>query len=117
MPKVNRYRDYIDRHTPVISINSEVKKGQKLSLKVKVGDRYSHTDNPDHYIAYITLYSGDTLLARADFVPGTLGNRRGQPEIIFNIIPKSKKLDLTAQAYCTKHGLWESESILCEVAE
>ncbi len=65
-------------------------------------------DDFDHFIANVALYSGETLLARADFPPGTLGNQKGQVEVVFNIVPL-KKLNLVAHAYCTKHGLWESD--------
>jgi superoxide reductase len=128
MPKINRYvdidtverearKDYIDRHSPFIHVNSEAKKGQKLAITVKVGNAYSHPDDFDHYIANIALYNGETLLARADFVPGTFGNEKSQAEVIFNIIPKSNKLTLVAQSYCTKHGVWESDPVVVEVSE
>ncbi len=128
MPKINRYvdidtverearKDYIDRHSPFVSVNDEAKKGQKLAVKVKVGNAYSHPDDFDHYISNVALYNGETLLARADFVPGTLGNEKSQVEVIFYIIPKSNKLTLVAQAYCTKHGVWESDPVIVEVTE
>ncbi len=121
MPKINRYvdidtvereakKDYIDRHSPF-------KKGEKLAVTVKVGNEYSHPDDFDHYIANISLFDGEKLLARADFIPGTLGNQKSQVEVTFNIIPTSKKLNLVAYSYCTKHGVWESDPVVCEVAE
>ncbi|MCK5907144.1 MAG: hypothetical protein KAG37_06100, partial [Flavobacteriales bacterium] len=30
--------------------------------------------------------------------------------------PTKKKMKLTAHAYCTKHGLWESEEVVVEVS-
>jgi len=119
MPKINRYvdidtvereakKDYIDRHSPFIHCGDSAAKGEKFAVTVKVGNEYDHPDDFDHYIANIALYSGETLLARADFPPGTLGNQKGQVEVVFNIIPM-KKLNLVAHAYCTKHGLWESD--------
>ena len=120
MPKINKYedisqidkeakKDYIDRHSPFIHCEESAKKGEKFKVKVKVGNEYTHPDDFDHYIAYVQLFNGDTLLAQATFTPGTLGNQKGHVEVDFYIIPTTNKLNLTAVAYCTKHGLWESE--------
>jgi superoxide reductase len=128
MPKINRYqdisqiekeakKDYIDRHSPFIHCADQAKKGEKFKVKVKVGDQYSHPDDFDHYIAYVQLWDGETLLAQANFTPGTLGNQKSQVEVDFYIIPMKKKLKLTAMAYCTKHGLWESDPKEVEVTE
>jgi len=126
MPKINRYvdidqvereakKDYIDRHSPFVSVNGEATKGEKFSVTVKVGDAYSHPDDFDHFISNISLFNGETLLARADFVSGTLGNEKGNVEVTFNIVPTTNKLKLVAQSYCTKHGVWESDPVICEV--
>lgn len=124
MPKINRYvdidtvereskKDYIDRHSPFITCSSSAKMGEKFPVTVKVGNEYTHPDDFDHYIANIQLYNGDTLLARADFVAGTLGgqDKKGQAEVVFNVAPTTKKLKLVAQSYCTKHGVWESDPV------
>ena len=119
MLKINRYqdisqidkeakKDYIDRHSPFIHCEDTAKAGEKFKVKVKVGNEYSHPDDFDHYIAYVQLWDGDRLLGQATFTPGTLANEKSQVEVDFYIIPK-KDLKLTAMAYCTKHGLWESE--------
>jgi len=125
MPKINRYvdidtvereakKDYIDRHSPFIHCAEKAEKGKKFPVTVRVGDKYDHPDDFDHFIANIALYSGETLLARADFPPGTLGGEKSQVEVVFYIIPK-KRLNLVAQAYCTKHGIWESDPVVVEV--
>ena len=119
MPKINRYqdisqvdkeakKDYIDRHSPFIHCEDSAKKGQKFKVKVKVGNEYAHPDDFDHYISYVQLWNKETLLGEATFTPGTLGNQKDQVEVDFYIVPTSN-LKLTAMAYCTKHGLWESE--------
>ncbi len=119
MPKINRYqdisqidreakKDYIDRHSPFIHCEDSAKAGEKFKVKVKVGNEYSHPDDFDHYIAYVQLWDGERLLGQATFTPGTLANEKSQVEVDFYIIP-TKNLKLTAMAYCTKHGLWESE--------
>jgi len=128
MPKVNRYvdidtvereskKDYIDRHSPFIHCASEAKKGEAFAVTVKMGEEYTHPDDFDHYIANIALYNGETLLARADFIAGTLGHEKSHAEVTFNIRPMGKKLKLVAHAYCTKHGLWESTPVVVTVVE
>lgn len=130
MLKINRYididtverekkKDYIDRHSPFIETEDKITLKQKTKIKVRVGKEYEHPDDFDHYISNISLFNGETLLARADFVPGTLGGQdnKGQVEVDFYIVPSTKKLNLIAQAYCTKHGLWESTSVTVQTIE
>ena len=130
MPKINRYvdidtvereakKDYIDRHSPFIHCESSAKAGEKFPVTVKMGNEYSHPDDFDHYIESIRLFNGETLLGEANFTAGMLGGQgaKGHAEVTFNIIPSGKKLNLVAQAYCTKHGLWENEPVLVEIAE
>jgi superoxide reductase len=125
--KINRYqdisqidkeakKDYIDRHSAFVHCDSSAKKGEKFKVKVKVGDEYAHPDDFDHYIAYVQLWNGETFLAEATFTAGAMGNQPGNVEVDFYIVPQ-KKLKLTAMAYCTKHGLWQSEEVVVEVSE
>ncbi|MEJ5168659.1 MAG: desulfoferrodoxin family protein, partial [Arcobacteraceae bacterium] len=67
--------------------------------------------------ASVSLFNGETLLAKADFMAGMLGNEKSQAEVTFNIIPTGSKLNLVAHAYCTKHGIWESDPVVVNVAE
>jgi len=128
MPKINRYvdidtvereakKDYIDRHSPFIHCAETAKKGEKFPVTVKMGNEYSHPDDFDHYIAYIQLWNGETLLGQATFTPGSLGNQKEHAEVTFNIVPTGSKLKLTAMSYCTKHGLWESDPVEVAVEE
>ncbi|MEA3331536.1 MAG: class II SORL domain-containing protein [Campylobacterota bacterium] len=128
MPKINKYvdidtvereakKDYIDRHSPFITVDGVAKKGEMLAVKVKMGNEYAHPDDFDHFIESITLFNGETKLANASFVPGTLGNEKSHAEVTFNIRPMGKKLNLVAHAYCTKHGIWESTAVVVEVTE
>lgn len=122
MPKINRYvdistvdreakKDYIDRHSPFIHCGGSAKKGEKFPVTVRVGKEYTHPDDLDHYIQYIQLFNGETLLGEAKFVAGMLGGQdhKGQAEVTFQVVPTGDKLNLTAIAYCTKHGIWESD--------
>ena len=122
MPKINKYvdidtvereakKDLIDRHSPFITVEGVAKKGKMLAVQVKMGNEYTHPDDFDHFIESITLFNGETKLAMASFIPGTLGNEKSHCEITFNIRPMGKKLNLLAHAYCTKHGIWESTAV------
>ena len=126
--KINRYedisqidkeakKDYIDRHSAFVYCDKTAKKGEKFKVKVKVGDQYKHPDDFDHYIAYVQLWDGETFLAQATFVAGALGNQPDQVEVDFYIVPTKNKMKLTAMAYCTKHGLWQSEEVVVDVTE
>ena len=128
MPKINKYvdidtvereakKDLIDRHSPFIHCEDSAKAGEMFSITVKMGNEYTHPDDFDHYIANMSLFNGETLLARADFTPGALGNVKSHATVTFNIIPTSKKLHLVAYGYCTKHGIWEGTPIVVEVTE
>lgn len=128
MPKINRYvdistvdreakKDYIDRHSPFIHCESSAKKGEKFPVTVKVGNEYAHPDDFDHYIEYVQLFDGETLLGEARFLAGMLGGQdsKGHAEVTFNVIPTKSKMKLTAMSYCTKHGVWESDPAEVEV--
>ncbi|OYT15293.1 MAG: hypothetical protein B7C24_13790 [Bacteroidetes bacterium 4572_77] len=81
-----------------------------FKVKVKVGDEYKHPDDFDHYIQYVQLWNGENMLAQATFSAGAQGNAASNLEVDFYIVPK-KGMKLIAQAYCTKHGLWQSEEV------
>ncbi len=118
--KINRYqdintidgeakKDYIDRHSAFLHCEDNAKKEEKFKVTVKVGDAYAHPDDFDHYISWVQLWDGEKMLAQASFPPGTLGNMPNQVEVDFHIVPTTRKMKLTAAAYCTKHGLWHSD--------
>ena len=119
--KINRYedisqidreskKDYIDRHSAFVQCDTKATAGQKFSVKVKVGNEYTHPDDFDHYIAYVQLWSGEKVLAQTNFTAGAMGGAPANVEVDFNIVP-TKNMTLTAMAFCTKHGLWESDPV------
>ncbi len=103
------HKDYFDRHSPVIICDDSAKEGEKFKVKVQVGSEYVHPDDGDHFIGYIQLWNRETLLAEIKIFPGTMGNKPGHAEVDFYIVPKVS-MNLTVMSYCTKHGLWQSES-------
>ena len=120
MAKINQYqdisevereakKDYIDRHSPFIHCADTAKKGEKFKVKVQMGNEYPHPDDFDHFIKDIQIWNGEVMLGQVTFPPGTFGNESGHAEVDFYIVPTKNNLKLTAMAYCTKHGLWQSE--------
>ncbi len=103
-------KDYFDRHTPFIICERETKRNEKLKVKVTLGDEYVHPDDYDHYISTIQLWNRETLLAQVHFAPGAMGNVAGHVEVDFYVVPKMT-MNLAAMAVCTKHGLWQSETV------
>ena len=125
--KINRYedisqiereakRDYIDRHSAFVHCDTAAVKGEKFKVKVKVGDEYKHPDDFDHYISWIQLWDGEKMLAQTSISAGTMGSSPSQVEVDFYIVP-NKSMKLMAHAFCTKHGLWQSNEVAVEVAE
>jgi Desulfoferrodoxin len=108
-------KDYFDRHTPVVECPSEVKKGEKFKVKVRVGTDYVHPDDFSHFINYIQLWNRETLLAETRFLPGTFGNKPANPEVDLYIVAPDVSMHLTAMSLCTNHGLWASEEKMVKV--
>ena len=119
--KINKYedisqtdkeakKDFIDKHSAFVHCEKQAKAGEKFKVKVKVGDQIKHPDDPDHYIAWVQLWNGEKMLAQANFIEGALGNQAEKLEVDFYIVPKTN-MKLVAHAFCTKHGLWQSEEV------
>ena len=102
-------RDYLDRHMPKVVCDDEVKKGEAFRVKVKMGDKYTHPDDYDHYISTLQLWNRETLLAETKYSSGAYGNKPSNIEVDFYINAPEVSMNLSAMAVCTKHGLWQSE--------
>ncbi|MBN1111564.1 MAG: hypothetical protein JXA53_01460 [Bacteroidales bacterium] len=109
-------KSYFGRHTPFIICDDSVKRGEKLHVKIKMGDNYPHPDNHNHYISTIQLWNRETLLATATFASGAMANQKCQLEVDFFVIPKVS-MNLTAMAVCTNHGLWKSAKKFVKVID
>jgi superoxide reductase len=96
-------------HTPFIHCVERTRAGEPFPVAVRVGHDVEHPDEPEHHIAWLQLWSGDQLLAEARFAPGLLGGE-GHPMVTFNLVPATGVLELTALAYCSRHGLWQGPS-------
>lgn len=110
-------RDYLDRHMPHVIAPKSVKAGEKLAVKVRLGNQYPHPDDYDHYISTLQLWNRETLLAEARYTAGAQGNKPGHVEIDFYLTAPEVSMNLTAMAVCTKHGLWQSEEHPVQVTD
>jgi len=130
MPKINRYvdidtverearKDYIDRHSPFIHCADSATAGEVIAVTIKMGNEYTHPDDFDHYISSVSLFNGETLLAKAEFMAGMLGGTgaKGHSGATFNVLATGKKMTFVAHSYCTKHGVWESDPKVVTISE
>ncbi|MCV6608855.1 MAG: desulfoferrodoxin family protein [Campylobacterales bacterium] len=110
-------KDYIDRHSPFVYCQDSGTKGEKFPVKVVVGKEYTHPDDFDHYIAEVKLFDGETQIAGSCHFAGQNGGQgeKGNLEVVFNVVPQ-KNMKLRALAYCTKHGIWQSDEVKVAVA-
>jgi superoxide reductase len=128
MPKVNVYtdisieereakKDYIDRHSPFVHCEPTAKSGEVFKVTVKVGEKYQHPDDTDHYISTVALYNKDTKVAESTFFAGSQGgqDKKSNTTVTFGMVLDTDA-KLVAHAYCTKHGLWESLPMEVKVA-
>lgn len=102
-------RDYLDRHMPHVICPDSVKRGERFSVKVRLGDEYPHPDEDDHYISVIQLWNRETLLAETRYSAGVNAHLPNHFEVDYYIVAPDVSMNLSAMAVCTKHGLWQSE--------
>ena len=70
---------------------------------VEVGHDVPHPNEPDHHIMWVSLYVGDSPVARFDLSPVTV-----QPKMsLFLDVPAGTTV--RAIACCNLHGLWAHE--------
>lgn len=126
MPRIFTYNEfstgessvqaYADKHSPVITCAPNAARNQKLKVNVRIGKTVAHPNTKEHYFNCIRLWNLETMLAEAHFSAGAFGSEPLQAEVDFYVVPKVS-MRLTAQAYCTKHGLWESEEVFVKVTD
>jgi len=106
-----------DSHTPFVHCVERTRAGEPFPVAVRVGHESEHPDEPEHYIPWVQLWNGERLLAEARFTQGLLGGQgaRGNATVTFTVVPAPGTLELTALAYCNRHGLWESAPRRVEV--
>lgn len=110
-------RDYLDRHMPHVECPDQIKEGEVFTVKVRMGENYTHPDDPDHFISLLQLWNRETLLAEARYTSGAYANKPSNIEIDFHIVAPQVSMNLSAMAVCTKHGLWQSEDKAVKVIQ
>ena len=77
------------------------------------------TFDPIHYGHLVTAEEAlvQFNLDRVVFMPTGHPVAKSHAEVTFNVVPTGKQLELTAVAYCTKHGLWECDPVTVTVEE
>lgn len=95
--------DFQKKHTPYLTVE---RMGDAVKVTVKVGHYVPHPNQPDHFIMWISLFVGDSEVARFDFSPIA-----ADPEVtaVVHLEPGTK---LTAVESCNLHGLWAADIML-----
>lgn len=112
-----------EKHVPVIELSESVNAGEKVQIKLTVGEDIPHPNTVEHHIAWIKLYyiaegmklpyevGKVTFAAHGDGAKANEGPVKAESEgVITATFQKSGKL--IAVSYCNIHGLWESEKEL-----
>ncbi len=90
------------KHAPTIGIPAYIKVNQVFFLTVEVG-RTLHVMTPNHWIMWIEVYLGNSLISRTEFSPlcpipsVTVPLSVGGPAV------------LKVMEQCNLHGIWESK--------
>lgn len=92
--------DLESEHFPGIESPETVKKNEYFEVRIELP---AHPNEPEHFIEWIELYSGDTFLGRAQFSGGS-----SFPQALFRVRLTHAEGPLKAWAKCNIHGLWES---------
>lgn len=110
----------IEKHSPVIELPVEVKKGEFFKITAAVGREIVHPNKAEHHIRWIEVYflpEGEKLpyqVARVEFSahgesakgPDT-STVYTHPEAVLNF-KTEKPGTVYAFSYCNIHGLWQS---------
>ncbi len=109
-----------EKHSPVIEVLKEIKKGEVIQIKVSVGKEIPHPNKTEHYIRSINVYfhpeneKFPVQIGYADFsshgesINGPDSSTiYTSPEITINF-KTEKNGTVFATSYCNIHGLWES---------
>ena len=104
-------KDFIDKHTLYVFCDGLPQGGVPLVVRVRVGKAYSHIDDFNHYIAMITLFDAERMLAKVELAACIVSadEHKGNAEVAFTIVPNKDAYAFNAQCYCTKHGLWQGD--------
>ncbi|MFN3466965.1 MAG: class II SORL domain-containing protein [Candidatus Brocadiales bacterium] len=89
------------KHAPVIGAPGYVKANQVFFLTIEVG-RTPHVMTPNHWIMWIEVYLGNSLVSRTEFSPLS-----PQPSVAVPLSVGGPTV-LKVMEQCNLHGIWES---------
>ncbi len=95
----NDLSDFERTHVPLVEIPYQPMRGNVFELIVKIGD-VSHEMEDEHFIQWIELYNGNTLIDKIDLGPQV------EPKCIFNL-SSAENTCFRIIASCNLHGSWE----------
>jgi superoxide reductase len=97
-----------EKHVPTINLPLNAKANQEFEIEVIVGDKVPHPNLVEHHIEWIRLFAEvdgrayPAQLFYAEFEPVL-----SEPKVKVKI-KLEKSANITAQAFCNIHGLWEN---------
>ena len=114
----DKVRLYADKHSPVVVCDKEPEavRNKPFKVKVRIGMTIKHPNTPEHHFEYVQLWNLETLVGEVKLQRASYGDQPVQIETDFIFIPKIS-LRLTAVAYCSKHGLWQSEEVFIPIKD
>ncbi|HHT9153433.1 MAG TPA: class II SORL domain-containing protein [Candidatus Hypogeohydataceae bacterium YC40] len=96
------------KHAPTIAIPGYIKANQVFFLTVEVG-KTLHVMTPNHWIMWIEVYLGNSLISRTEFSPLI-----PQPSVTVPLSVGGPTV-LKVMQRCNLHGLWESTANITPV--
>lgn len=109
-----------EKHVPMIELEGDVKKGEKVRVHLCVGSEIPHPNTTEHYISWIKLFykpDGEKyaihlgtydFAAHAESVKGANeGSAKCEP-CVYTVVSLEEPGELVAVSYCNIHGLWEN---------
>ena len=106
--KVKNYDDMTDlekKHDIEIIAPEVVKAGTPFDVELIVGKKLTHPNMPGHWIQYLELFAGESLISRFEMSAATVS----VPKVKFTVqLPEWSEPELIVRERCNLHGVWES---------
>ena len=109
--EINKVKDPADmtdlekKHDITIITPDVVKTGEPFAVELLVGEKLTHPNMPGHWIQYIELFAGDSLLSRYEMSAATISTPRVK---VLVQLPDWTTPVLVARERCNLHGIWEA---------
>ncbi|MFW9854624.1 MAG: desulfoferrodoxin family protein [Candidatus Thorarchaeota archaeon] len=93
------------QHKVSIEVPDKVNSNVSFDVELAIGHDDPHPHDPDHFIQYIELFSGEALVSRYEMPAVTINI----PSIKVTIqLPGWADSELVVRARCNLHGIWEA---------